>query len=322
MAYQFYTRFRSGSGSRVSQKGTALILLVFMIALIFTTYAIRTTTGVEYRAERDLKTAKALVEAKAALLGWSVRQSNSGQLPCPEDTLLIGMATEGLAKTSCTLPAIGRLPWKTLGIGDIRDGNNEKLWYAISPGFRTPPININTAAALNINALPNSAVAIIFSSGMPLSTQSRPVPTWISPPDVIQYLDLSNNDGDSSFVTSGGAAVFNDKLMTITKEELFSLVVKRILREIRGDNSQGLMKYHSENTFYAFADINSDGIPDSLQYTGTPSYEGALGGLQFSTVIKSMLTDNGWPQLIDYVISLDRQTVTMTLNSKTIVVTP
>lgn len=322
MAYQFDTRFRNGIGSKVSQKGAALILLVFMIALILTTYAIRTTTGVEYRAERDLKTANAQVEAKAALLGWSVRQSNPGQLPCPEDTSLIGATTEGRAKTSCTLPAIGRLPWRTLGIGDIRDGNNEKLWYAISPGFRTPPININTAAALNINALPNSAVAIIFSPGIPLSTQTRPVPTASSPPDVTQYLDLSNNDGDSSFVTLGGVNIFNDKLMTITKEELFSLVIKRILREVRGDNSQGLMKYHLDNTFYAFADINGDGVPDSLQYTGTPSYEGASGGLQFSAAIKSTLIDNGWPQLINYVISADRQTVTMTLNSKTIVVTP
>ena len=322
MAYQFDTRFRSGIHLKVRQKGAALILLVFMMALILTTYAIRTTTGVEYKTERDLKTSKAQVEAKAALLGWSVRQSNPGQLPCPEDTSVIGAAMEGRAKTSCTLPAIGRLPWKTLGIGDIRDGNNEKLWYAISPGFRLSPININTAAALNINALPNSAIAIIFSPGTPLSTQSRPVPTASSPPDVTHYLDLSNNNGDSSFVTQGGATVFNDQLMTITKEELFSLVVKRILREIRGDNSQGLMKYYLDNTYYAFGDINGDGIPDSLQYTGTPSYEGALGGLQFSAAIKSMLTDNGWPQLINYVISADRQTVTMILNNKTIVVTP
>ncbi|OIQ92405.1 hypothetical protein GALL_256260 [mine drainage metagenome] len=311
-----------GSNSKYSQKGAALILLVFMVALIFTTFLIRATTGVEYRVSNDLKTAKALVEAKSALLGWSVLQSDPGKLPCPEDTSLIGFATEGQAQPSCVLPAIGRLPWRTLGIGDIRDGNNDKLWYVVSNGFRTAPINVNTSAQLSVNGIPNSAVAIIFSSGTPLGTQSRPTPTSSTPPDISQYLDLVNNNGTGSFVTTGGATVFNDRLMVITKTELFSLVTQRVLREVRGDSSQGLVKYYADVHLYPYADTDNNGYAEILQNSGTPSYQGGTDSLFFSTSIKNTLSNNGWYPLIAYQVSPGRQSVSLTLDTKTIVVTP
>jgi hypothetical protein len=306
------------------QKGAALILMAFILALAFTAYMVKLTTGVEYKAQRDLKTAKALDEAKQAILGWSATQSKPGQLPCPEDTSLIGFATEGQAKSSCTLPAIGRLPWRTLGLGDIGDGNNDKLWYVISNGYRTSPININTAAQLTVNSIPNSAVAIIFSSGVPLSSQTRPIPTSSTPPDITQYLDLLNSSGSASFTTSGAANNFNDRLMLITKVELFSLVTKRILREVRGDSSQGLAKFYADNVTYPYADINNDGDADTLQYIGTPSYQGGMNSLYFSTTKKTLLLNNGWLSLIGYnFITLSGiPTVTLSLNGQTLVVAP
>lgn len=309
---------------RFRQKGAALMLLVFMLALILITVLMRSISGVEYKAERDLKTAKVLDEAKVALLGWSVLQNNLGQLPCPEDTSLIGSPTEGEEQSTCTLPAIGRLPWRTLGLGDIRDSNNDKLWYVVSSGFRSPPINTNTLAQLSVNGIPNSAVAIIFSVGVPLGSQSRPTPTLSAPPDVAQYLDLSNNSGSVSFVTSGAINDFNDRLKIITKAELFSLVTKRILAEVRGDSSQGLSKFNIDYGSYPFADINNDGFADSGNNLGTPSYQGIPNSLYFSTAKRNTLLNNGWFSLINYNYTVPSGTpqVTLTLNGQTIVVTP
>jgi hypothetical protein len=306
------------------QKGAALLLLVFLMALVLMAVLVHSTTGVEYKAERDLKTAKVLDDAKTALLGWSVLQNNPGQLPCPEDTSLIGFPTEGQAKLTCTLPAIGRLPWRTLGLGDIRDANNDKLWYVVSPGFRNPPINTNTLAQLSVNGVPNRAVAIIFSVGIPLSTQSRPTPTSSTPPDVVQYLDLSNNSGTVSFVTSGAINNFNDRLKIITKTELFSLVTKRILAEVRGDSSQGLLKFNTDYGTYPFADINDDGFADTGNNSGTPSYQGGSNSLYFSAASKSTLLNNGWYSLINYNYTVPSgiPQVTLTLNAQTILVTP
>jgi hypothetical protein len=308
----------------VNQKGAALILLVFLLALIFTAFMLHSTSSDEYKVERDLKTSKVLEEAKSALLGWSAAQDSPGQLPCPEDVALIGSATEGVAQLTCVLPAIGRLPWRTLGLGEIQDANNDKLWYVISDGFRTPPINTSSVAQLSVDGIPNSAVAIIFSVGRPLGSQSRPMPTASSPPNISQYLDLVNNAGTASFVSTGNANNFNDRLMTVTKAQLFESVTRRILGEIQGDSSQGLKKYYIDYGAYPFADIDNDGFADNSQNIGKPSYKGGLNSLNFSTTKMTNLLNNGWYSLIDYNYATLSGTpaVTLSIGSTSIAVNP
>ncbi|MFM9834974.1 MAG: hypothetical protein ACKVOA_02605, partial [Methylophilaceae bacterium] len=152
------------------QKGLALLMLVFIVALAMTAYVVKTLNSSSIVNERSKKTSEALAEAKSAILGWSVIQINPGQLPCPEDITKIGTANEGIAQASCISPnpVIGRIPWKTLGLGDLRDGNGDKLWYVISSGYQVPPINSNAIAQLSIDGIANN-VAIIISAGMPLS---------------------------------------------------------------------------------------------------------------------------------------------------------
>jgi hypothetical protein len=216
------------------QKGIALIIFALILALAATAFLVSQLDGSGVKIERDKKTATALAEAKVALIGWAAKQSTLtqlGQLPCPEDIALIGSATEGTAKSACTLPAIGRLPWRSLGLGDLKDGNGDQLWYAISPGFRSTTINSDTPAQLTVDGVAGSAVAIVFSPGSPLG-QTRPIPTNTIPPDVTQYLELSNNDGDNTFVTVGPVAGFNDKLLTISHDELFYAVERRVANEV------------------------------------------------------------------------------------------
>jgi hypothetical protein len=276
-------------------------------------------TGNEYKAERELITAKALVDAKSALLGWSVTQNDPGILPCPEDTALIGSPTEGEALLACAgNPVIGRLPWRTLGLGDIRDGNGDKLWYVISTGFQTPPINSNTVAQLTLDGAPT--VAIIFSVGSPLLAQARPAPTAI-PAAVTQYLDGSNSDGNNAFVSNGALGTFNDKLMAIKHNELFSLIANRILREIKGSSTQGLVSFYTAQAKYPYADdVPPDGIADSAVLSGTPSFQAGADSLFFNPSIKSTLVNNGWFPLILYEVTATQQAVTLTLNPKKLTV--
>lgn len=306
------------------QQGATLIYLVFVLCIIFTTYSLQSTSQALYSTYRQQKTEQALNEAKQAIIGWSVLSNNPGQLPCPEDYTLIGTLNEGAAKSSCnSLPAIGRLPWKTLGIGDIRDGNGDKLWYVISSGFRSSPINLNSQAQLTIDLVANSAVAIIISPGTPLTNQVR---ANSGTPVTSQYLDLSNNNGDSSFITKPFSATFNDKLRVISKTDLFNVVNYRILGEIRGDSAQGLKKFYLAKNTFPYADINNDGHVDTLTLSGTPSYQGNVSSsdanLYFPTAKKNMLTDNSWPQLIQYQLQTDQQKVLLTLGNSKIEVMP
>ena len=305
------------------QEGAALIFLVTILVLAVTAFALHSLTGNEYKAERELMTAKALVDAKSALIAWSVMQNNPGQLPCPEDTTLIGFPIEGQAQTNCTSPnpIIGRLPWRTLGIGEIKDGNGDKLWYVISPGYRVSPINSSIFGQLSIDGAPNSASAIILSAGVPLLSQTRPMPTNIAPPVTSQYLDGSNNDGNASFVSKGAVISFNDRLIAVKQSELFSPVTNRILRMIKGDSTQGLVKFYPANgNNYPFADLNADGIADNTILLGTPSYQAGANSLFFNAIAKAALLNNGWFSLTSYAVTASKQSVTLTLNGKTLVI--
>ncbi|MEO6145872.1 MAG: hypothetical protein ABIT70_02240 [Sulfuriferula sp.] len=276
------------------QRGALLILLVIALGILAATVFVSMLSSSDIQNKRDKQTTAALAEAKAALIGWSASRSSNtssyspGQLPCPENTSLIGSPNEGTGYSSCTLPAIGRLPWKTLKIGDLRDGYGEKLWYVLSPGFRVSPINSSVSQAqLTVDGIPNSAVAIIFSPGPPLAGQIRPLPTASQPPDITNYLEGNNNNGSYQFDTQGPTTTFNDKLLLITHRDLFSLVEKRIALTIIGTGSapnMGLRYYYANNP---------PGYPPSLDYNQ----------LNFDTYTKKMLTDNHWDSLVIYTSS-------------------
>ena len=216
------------------QRGVALMLLMLLAIVtasaIFVA-ALGQSSSRNTQQEQD-RTRQVLQDAKDALIQFAVNSNIPGQLPCPENTALIGTGTEGSALGVCALPAVGRLPWYTLKLGDLRDANGERLWYAISPGFRVAPINSDTQAQLTVDGTPNAAVAIIFSAGPALGAQARAAPTSAAPPLVANYLDLSNNDGDALFVSTGAAGQFNDKLMIVTAAELFRVVERRVLADV------------------------------------------------------------------------------------------
>lgn len=302
------------------QSGVSL-LIVFVILLFGTSsYLILSSDFNKRKLEKNQKTMQALNEAKLAMIGWSVKHKNPGTLPCPEDLALVGTINEGNSRTTCNeVTPIGRLPWKTLGIGDIRDGNGDKLWYAISSGFRSKPINLNTSAILSVNHQAGRVVAIIFSAGPPLSSQKR-----INQTDIAQYLDLFNVSGAPTFLMGVAKQDFNDGLLVVTKDDLFNAVSMRVLGDIRGTAGQGgLVDFYFKNGFYPYADSNGDGQSDSMSLNGNPSYEGLAGrDLAFVSDIKTMLKDNGWPVFIDYQMNSARNEVNLKLGNHSMKVVP
>jgi hypothetical protein len=303
------------------QQGLALLLLVFVLTLAATSYLLKSLESSSIKNERNNDTSKALIEAKSAILGWSLQQSNPGQLPCPEDISLIGTANEGRAQASCnsSSPAIGRLPWRDLGLGDIRDGNGDKLWYVMSPGYQLSPINSNAIPKLTVDGIPNSTVGIIFSVGTPLTGQTRPAKN-LAPAAITQYLESLIGSGNDIFVSTGPKDSFNDKLIVIKKTELFDLVHNRILRELIGDNTSGLKGYFNANSNYPYADVDGDGNADNSSLSGGPSFNGGVGNLQFNANTKSLLLNNGWFQLITYSVKANQKQVTLILGNRTLVI--
>lgn len=125
----------------------------------------------------QVQTGDSLNLAKNALLGFvaqdALTSDTPGKFPCPESTSSIGTISEGYAASSCaSLPAIGRLPWKTLGIDKPLDGANEALWYVIDSSVRTAPINFSTTGTLTLDGTANAAAAMIIAPGIALNTTS------------------------------------------------------------------------------------------------------------------------------------------------------
>jgi hypothetical protein len=179
--------------------------------------------------------AKVLNQAKQALIGWVAMNAagtdqNPGRLPCPEAPGSFGNPSlEGTAAGNCTLPAVGRLPWRTLGLDKLVDAAGEPLWYAVSPGWALPnstaTLTINSDSSGQLSLDGGEAVALVIAPGPALVaqagtgcaawTQSRPA---AGPPDLRNYLECENATlpADASFVASRPGQTFNDQVLRIS----------------------------------------------------------------------------------------------------------
>ena len=102
-----------------SQRGQIMILTVLILALGagFLVYSTARFHSIDF--DKNAKTERAFAQVKQALMGWSASRTPTpssltirpGELPCPD------MNNDGLSNDGdCSAGAIGRVPWKTLGI--------------------------------------------------------------------------------------------------------------------------------------------------------------------------------------------------------------
>ena len=199
-------------------------------------------------AAKRAQNAKVLQNAKAALIGYvamnaatpgaAITDDNPGSLPCPEAPGDVGTVNEGRTAPSCGgLPAVGRLPWRTLGIEKPLDAASEPLWYIVSPGWAKPNpggntiINSNTVGQLTMDGI--EAVAVIIAPGERLNipasancmarNQSRSAPSPAI--DYRDYLDCHNaTPADFTFTSSDPVGPFNDQLVAVTTVEILPVI--------------------------------------------------------------------------------------------------
>ncbi len=246
--------------SRKKQAGAALlVILLLLISAASFLFVKNLNRGIGFRSEDAMATANALAQAKAALIGRALTDnSRPGSLPCPDLMTNIpgtNIPNDGradlLAGNDCP-NYVGRLPWYTLRLGDLRDGDGERLWYGLTTTLRddtsAQPINSATPGQLTVDGTIADIVAVIISPGSAVSNppaidQQRNA----GPNDVTNYLEDNNSDGDANFVTTA-AGDFNDRVAYISRQELMQLVEKRVLGEAR----QILRAYYGPPNSYAY----------------------------------------------------------------------
>jgi hypothetical protein len=241
------------------QRGQAALIAVLLVVVGSAAFMYTLATPAKISLENDRKTAAALAQAKEALIGRAATDvTRPGSLPCP-DIDNDGIAESPVAFGGVCPSYIGRLPWKTLGVQDLRDGGGERLWYALTPSFRDHMsggiLNSDTPGQLTVTgtAPAGSVIAILFAPGPVVVSQARDT---ANQNNVANYLEGGNETGIATytFVTGQATSTFNDELLAITSDALFSVVGMRVAREVRSF----LTAYFNANGYYPFATRYTD----------------------------------------------------------------
>jgi hypothetical protein len=108
-----------------------------------------------------------------------------GDLPCPD---LLNDGTSGSSCSSAGGTTLGRLPWKSLGLPDLRDGSGERLRYAVSDSFKNnPAIGIlNSDSRGGITVRNRSGTMIHDGSNPDQYTPSGVIAVIMAPGQVLQ----------------------------------------------------------------------------------------------------------------------------------------
>ena len=241
-----------------------LMLVVMLTALGAVLFGVlKPSTAASYAVDKS--TIAALAQARDALVGRAATDNNiPGSLPCPDlvtNIAGINVPNDGIADllVGNNCPSyIGRLPWRTLGLPDLRDGSGERLWYALSTNFRddssASPLNSDTPGQLTITGInpAGNVIAIVFAPGPALAGQLRDTVANLN--NFVNYLEGENANGDTVYTTGAVTTSFNDTLLGITSDMLFPAVEYRVAREIR----TSLATYYTANSYYPYASNYGD----------------------------------------------------------------
>jgi len=282
------------------QRGLAMLVFLAFFAVTAAYLLVRSLnrTNVALTIARAETNRDVLQQARAALIAWSASEAlqgtsnfQPGALPCPDSD---NNGTSDYSGSNC-VGYVGRLPYNTLGIAPLYDASGELLWYAVSSNFRrlsTNVINSNTLGSLTLTGLApaSNVIAVVLAPGMRLGSQDR---SATGANTASNYLEDTNGVASStSFVSktenltdSVAANLFNDQLLAISSQDLFSVVEPVVAARIERDIKPDLLTYFSSwNSAYPYAakfanpDPGTSATRAQSQYIGNSS-TASTGGL-------------------------------------------
>lgn len=250
------------------QRGAVLLLLLMLVAVgalaVFVTGLNRATQ----QLERDRITSEALAQAKAALIGYAataleVTETGHLQLPDLGFGAAEGDAAQNFAGNLQDYSVIGKIPWRSLGVAPLRDGQGECLWYVVSGRFKNTPVNNavfnwDTLGQIDIidkNGIPvaNNIAALVVSPGRGVDLQERKLSNpaytqcggnydarnYLDPYDAsdaisgkVNYFSGSVNNlialdaSNKQFVMAANNH-YNDRFQLITVDDIFRPIIHR-----------------------------------------------------------------------------------------------
>lgn len=204
------------------QKGAAVLALLAILMIVITASLIANVSLNRQGIKQQQNNAALLNRAKEALLGYALRQSPPGLLPCPDSD---GDGRANLSGVSCSVQR-GFLPYRTLGLDELRDGSGARLWYAVELNYTREifalRLNSSLVSSMRLNTTEEIA-AIVLAPGPVVGNQQR------NSNAVAQYLEGINADGDSSTYALVKNDNSNDDLLGLNLRDYWTTIERRVL---------------------------------------------------------------------------------------------
>jgi hypothetical protein len=277
---------RNARGPRAQRGQILLLALVLATGIGLALFVSGASNEVSRVVKADARTRAVLEQARDAVSSYAVAHpTHPGSLPCPDTN------DDGLADgTSTCASYIGRLPWRTLGLADLRDEAGERLWYALSPNFRDDPsVEINSDAHGNRTVLSGSAgtvltteaAAVVFAPGNAVPGQLRDsTVAYCAATAANQRRDFcgsnylerddaatpawSNASETGPYMRGRPSVAFNDKLLVLRTTDFIPLVERRVANDLLNM----ALDYRRQSQLtggcqcYPWPDRNGDGSSD------------------------------------------------------------
>ena len=318
------------------QRGAALMVIAALLILGISWFAVAAVSRSSVASyEREVITAHALQEAKQAVLAYAAQYaaradlavtytgaplttSFPGRMPCPESLSSIGGANDGLASSACsnTVAVAGRLPWRTLGLEPLTDGDGERLWYVLSPNFRPTafppadlPLNFETPAALPFEG--SNVVALIIAPGKALNTAAdsgtppagcakvgQTANRYVPPLDPAKFFECGNATG--AYANLGKSPWTNDRVIAITQAEWANAIAPAIADRMQREVVPAIRNWDATElarTGRSWGDTHGLGyLPFAADWNdpSTTLYCGAQGTVRGLMPIDPGCHDNPW----------------------------
>jgi hypothetical protein len=295
------------------------------------------STGQSLSRAKDALLAYAVSRADVATP--SAQPGRLGYLPCPANN-----NGEGNSVGNCGAQneaALGWFPWRSLGLPPLRDESGACLLYAVSGSYKfSPPPdmlnedsygmfqvvdeNLNVVQGINPE---DRVVAIIFAPGSALPGQTRVYNAGSQCGDDVNnfgaYLDTfvgALGTIDNSDVTTGiedridqfiratqesiSNGVVNDRFITITRDEIWSAILRRVefdptdvsgnssVRRVTEALARCLAQYGNDNAnsrlpYPAPVDFNGNDYRDRDDYDDAPAIAGGGHFGRFPYIVDS-----------------------------------
>lgn len=233
-------RYSQTSAARRQQGGYVLVIMLVIIVTGSLYGLLDRLNANAAETSRVNTTSTVLKQAREALLGYATM--HKGLMPCPDmvgDDALSSMI--GIGAGSCSANgSIGLLPFRTLGLPELRDGDGNCLWYALSGTHRIngslAPTDSTVAQYEVLDALGNmlvsrtgvekGAAAIVLAPGAATSAQTRTAiankSCGTDSSQLSAYLELTGTQFITGAINSSTTTVpRNDQLTWLTAARVF-----------------------------------------------------------------------------------------------------